>query len=75
MVNGVNKLHETWGHVSKNHETVFMVNDLLADSLILDDFKASSKVKIRVYDHVCDTETFEFKMSGSTAAYNAVLKQ
>lgn len=75
VVNGVNKLHETWGHVSKNHETVFMVNDLLADSLILDDFKASSKVKIRVYDHVCDTETFEFKMSGSTAAYDAVLKQ
>lgn len=75
IVNGVNKLYQTWGHVSSDHETVFMVSNILSDSLMLADFKAASKLKVRVYDHVCSNETHEFKMTGSTAAFNAVLNQ
>jgi hypothetical protein len=75
IVNGVNKLYQTWGHVSSDHESVFMVSNILSDSLMVADFKAASKLKVRVYDHVCSTETHEFSMSGSTAAFNAVLKQ
>jgi len=75
IVNGVNKLYQTWGHVSSDHESVFMVSNILSDSLMVADFKAASRLKLRVYDHVCSTETHEFSMSGSTAAFNAVLKQ
>jgi hypothetical protein len=75
VVNGVNKLYQTWGHVSSDHERVFMVPNILSDSLMVADFKAASKLKVRVYDHVCSTETHEFSMSGSTAAFNAVLNQ
>jgi hypothetical protein len=75
VVNGVNKLYQTWGHVSSDHESVFMVSNILSDSLMVDDFKAASRLKVRVYDHVCSTETHEFKMTGSTAALNAVIKQ
>jgi hypothetical protein len=75
IVNGVNKLYQTWGHVSSDHEAVFMVPNILSDSLMVADFKAASRLKVRVYDHVCSTETHEFSMSGSTAALNAVIKQ
>jgi hypothetical protein len=75
IVNGVNKLYQTWGHVSSDHEAVFMVPNILSDSLMVADFKAASRLKVRVYDHVCSTETHEFSMSGSTSAFNAVLNQ
>jgi hypothetical protein len=75
IVNGVNKLYQTWGHVSSDHESVFMVPNILSDSLMVADFKAASRLKLRVYDHVCSTETHEFSMSGSTSALNAVIKQ
>jgi len=75
IVKGTNKLYQTWGHVSSNNKTVFMVPNILSDSLMLADFKEASKLKVRIYDHVCTTETYQFNMTGSTAAFNAVFKQ
>ena len=43
-------------------------------SICLDDFKACSSIKLRVNDTTCDSEIYEFKMTGSTAALNFVSK-
>ena len=40
---------------------------------MLSNFKSATSVKIRINDTTCDSETYEFKMSGSTAAYNFVV--
>ena len=52
-----------------------MVDDLNTDPEFLADFKAASAVRIRVNDTTCDTEIYEFKMTGSTAAFNTVSNQ
>lgn len=75
LVNGVYEKYYKTATVSDNHKIVFMVDDVSADAEFLADFKAASSVRIRINDTTCDTEIYNFKMSGSTAAYNAVLKQ
>lgn len=72
LVNGEYQKYTTVGKVSENHKTLFMVDDLNSDLEFLADFKAASSVRIRVNDTTCDTEIYEFKMTGSTAAYNAI---
>ena len=75
LVNGEYKKYTTTGNVSENRKTVFMVDDLNLDPKFLADFKAASVVRIRVNDTTCDTEIYEFKMTGSTAAFNTVSNQ
>ena len=75
LVKAEYKKYKTNAKVSSNHKTVFFVNDLSADSVMLQDFKDATIMKIRVNDVICDSETYEFNMKGSTAAYEAVLKQ
>lgn len=72
LVNGEYKKYNVTGRTSENRKTLFMVDDLNSDPNLLADFKAASSVKIRVNDTTCDTEIYEFKMTGSTAAYNAI---
>lgn len=72
LVNGEYKKYNVTGRTSENRKTLFMVDDLNSDPNLLADFKAASSVKIRVHDTTCDTEIYEFKMTGSTAAYNAI---
>jgi hypothetical protein len=72
LVNGEYQKYTTVGKVSDNHKTLFMVDDLNSDLEFLADFKAASSVRIRINDTTCDTEIYEFKMTGSTAAYNAI---
>jgi len=72
LVNGEYQKYTTTGNVSENHKTVFMVDDLNSDVEFLADFKAASSVRIRINDTTCDSEIYEFKMTGSTAAYNAI---
>ncbi len=72
MVNGEYQKYYLTGTVSDNRKTLFMVDDLNSDAEFLADFKASSSIRIRVNDTTCDTEIYEFKMTGSTAAYNAI---
>lgn len=72
LVNGEYQKYTIVGNVSDNHKTLFMVNDLNSDAEFLADFKAASSVRIRINDTTCDSEIYEFKMTGSTAAYNAI---
>lgn len=72
LVNGEYQKYTTVGRVSENHKTLFMVDDLNSDLEFLADFKAASSVRIRINDTTCDSEIYEFKMTGSTAAYTAI---
>jgi hypothetical protein len=72
LVSGEYQKYTTTGNVSENHKAVFMVDDLNSDAEFLADFKAASSVRIRINDTTCDSEIYEFKMTGSTAAYNAI---
>jgi hypothetical protein len=72
LVNGEYQKYTTTGNASENHKTLFMVDDLNSDAEFLADFKAASSVRIRINDTTCDSEIYEFKMTGSTAAYNAI---
>jgi len=74
LVNGEYQKYNTIGKVSENRKTLFMIDDLNSDLEFLADFKAATSVKIRVNDTTCDTEIYEFKMTGSTAAYDAISK-
>jgi hypothetical protein len=75
MVNGEYQKYYLTGNVSENRKTLFMVDDLNSDPKFLADFKAASSIRIRVNDTTCDTEIYEFKMTGSTAAFNRVTNQ
>ena len=75
LVNGEYQRYYLTGTVSDNRKTLFMVDDLNSDPEFLADFKAASSIRIRVNDKTCDTEIYEFKMTGSTAAFNTVTNQ
>jgi hypothetical protein len=74
MVNGVYKKYSYDARTSSNKDNVFFIENLL-NAICLADFKACSSVKVRVNDTTCDTETYEFKMSGSTAAFNFMVNE
>lgn len=57
---------------STDRQVVFMSPDLLAEPFLYD-FKKSVKIKLRINDINCETESFEFNMSGSTSAINFML--
>ena len=73
MVNGAYKKYTFNAATSSDRETVFFIDNLLAETC-LDDFKACSSIKLRVNDTTCDSGIYEFKMTGSTAALNFVSK-
>jgi len=75
LVNEEYQKYYITGNVSDNRKTLFMVNDLNSDPKFLADFKAATSIRIRVNDTTCDTEIYEFKMTGSTAAFNTVTNQ
>jgi hypothetical protein len=75
LVSGEYQKYYVTGKVSENRKTLFMVDDLNSDPEFLADFKAASSIRIRVNDTTCDTEIYEFKMTGSTAAFNAIVNQ
>ena len=75
LVNGEYQKYYTTANVSDNRKTVFLVDDLNSDPEFLSDFKAASAVRIRINDTTCDTEIYEFKMTGSTSAFNTVSNQ
>jgi hypothetical protein len=75
LVNNEYEKYFTTATVSDNRKTVFIVDDLNSDPEFLADFKAATSVRIRINDTTCDTEIYEFKMTGSTAAFNAVTNQ
>jgi len=73
LVNGVYQKYNLLDcYVSDDNETVFFVDNLTTHEM-LSSFKSASSVKVRINDTTCKSETYEFKMSGSTSAYNYVV--
>lgn len=73
MVKGEYKKYSFYAVTSEDSKAVFMMTNLLTQDC-LEDFKASTTVKMRVNDVTCGAEIYEFKMSGSTAALNFMSK-
>jgi hypothetical protein len=61
------------GVKSSNSKTVFLIDDLLSSEM-KDAFLKASIVKLRFNESHCQSDYYEFKMSGSTAALNFVSK-
>lgn len=61
------------GVKSSNSSTVFLIDDLLSSEM-KDAFLKSSLVKLRLNESHCQSDYYEFKMTGSTAALNFVSK-
>ena len=61
------------GVKSQNSATVFLLDDL-NDSEMKNAFLKASSVKLRFNESHCQSDYYEFKMSGSTAALNFVSK-
>ena len=73
LVNGVYQKYKIENcYVSENKEIVFFVDNLTTHE-IFSSFKTASLVKVRINDTTCDVVIYEFKMSGSKAAYNYVV--
>jgi hypothetical protein len=71
LVSGVYKKYTFNAVTSGDGDVVFFMDNLLtADCLA--DFKTCNIFKLRINDVTCGIDTFEFKMSGSTAALNFV---
>jgi hypothetical protein len=73
MVGGQYQKFSVNGMKSQNSATVFLVNDLNTSELKDAFFKASS-IKLRFNESHCESDYYEFKMTGSTAAFNFVGK-
>jgi hypothetical protein len=70
LVNGVYQKYNIKDcYITESKKTVFFVDNLKTHEM-LSSFKNASLVKVRLNDITCGEETYEFKMSGSTAAYN-----
>ncbi len=52
---------------SQDSKALFLIDDI-ENSYMFEDFLKATSVKMRVNEEYCDTEIFEFSMSGSTAA-------
>jgi hypothetical protein len=61
--------YEVTGTLSEDRKKVFITYDI---SIMVDDFKSSSLMRVRHNDGHCGTRIYEFNMSGSTAAYNFI---
>jgi hypothetical protein len=61
------------GIKSQNSATVFLIDDL-SSSEMKDAFLKASSVKLRFNESHCQSDYYEFKMTGSTAALNFVSK-
>ena len=73
LVNGVYQKYNIIDcYVSDDNETLFFIDNLTTHE-ILSSFKSASSLKVRINDTTCESETYEFKMSGSTTAYNFVV--
>jgi hypothetical protein len=73
LIGGEYKKYNVLGTKSENSTIVFLVDDLMNDTMKVDFLKASS-VKLRFNESHCESDYYEFKMTGSTAALNFVSK-
>ena len=73
LVGGKFKQYNLTGSTSSDNTTVFFSDDLNSSEMKADFLNATS-VKLRFNESHCQSDYYEFKMSGSTAALNFVSK-
>lgn len=73
LVGGKFKQYNLTGSTSSDNTTVFFSDDLNSSEMKTDFLNATS-VKLRFNESHCQSDYYEFKMSGSTAALNFVSK-
>ena len=71
MVNGEWKKYVTTATKGDDSKVLFLVDNLENSEAVVD-FLNSTSVKMRVNEEYCDTEYYEFNMSGSTSAYKFI---
>ena len=71
MVNGEWKKYSTVGTKSDDSKAVFLIDDLSSSELVINFLNAAS-IKLRVNETYCETEYYQFNMSGSTSAYKFI---
>ena len=71
MVNGVWKKYATTATKSSDSKALFLVDDM-ENSYALLDFLNATSIKLRVNEEYCETEYYQFNMSGSTSAYKFI---
>lgn len=67
MVNGKWVKYSIQSVKSQDSRALFLIDDI-ENSYMFEDFLKATSVKMRVNEEYCDTEIFEFNMSGSSAA-------
>jgi len=65
VVNGSYKKYQSASMVSKDHKSVYIFLDMNSKEGLVDDFHKSTKMIIRTGDITCESDTYEFSMSGS----------
>jgi len=73
VVNGENKKYLFKVYKSNDNKILVFRRDIWTESFIAD-FKGASKCLIRVNESHCGDEYYRFSMTGSTAAYNFIVK-
>lgn len=71
MVNGVWKKYTTTATKSSDSKLLFLIDDMTTSDALID-FLNATLVKLRVNEEYCETEYYQFNMSGSTAAYKFI---
>jgi len=74
VVNGVDKKYKKTCDKGSKNNIVFLTWSLELRPDMLADFKEASSVKIRINESYCTTEIYTFKMTGSKAAYEFMIK-
>jgi hypothetical protein len=74
LVNGEYKKMNLTGLKSTDSKAIF-INGFFVSNENVNIFKSSTSVKIRVNESYCESDIYEFSMSGSTAALNFMRKE
>lgn len=72
-VAGEYKRYSLNAYTSSDREAVFLVDDLLSSEM-LEDFKKSSELTIRINETYCHSDLYKFGMSKSTSALDFISK-
>jgi hypothetical protein len=73
IVNGINKKYELTG-IKSSDSKLYFFNESIWTNEFIKDFKSASKCSIRVNQDYCEDDYYQFNFSGSTNAYNFIVK-
>jgi hypothetical protein len=69
-INGVDKKYHLTGDKSNDNTTIFLTWDFESLPELLKDFKAATLMKVRINESYCTENTYSFKMTNTTLAYD-----